>query len=1463
MNKPIIAKIEIIKDNDIIGLNDIVIDHKFVFSIELVSLKGEIFELQKNFYDTMLKGNEDIRNNDREFRIMKKNYWIERLTTIVASRTKFFRTFKEETFHEDKVHSDQEQPSPNERKKINLNDLRFSKKINLNSTFYNSNTQYFNDINLKLKEEKNRGSGQKKSHRKTLSREKKDEGNKLYELAMSKTSEDKRKKRYESFHNAFNNNVPPVKIKENPNPQLHLNLNNIKKGRTVDMENEGIDTYTSRSQTYANLSRNEKFQWHKVLNHSQNINNNCFIFKTSLKPEKTTYSEDPQDQIEKNYFTIEKIDKNINLLKKEILNNLLYYPLLKTSKNRRSLKTNADTYGLNQNSTNSVNDYYKNNKISSKKDFKKIKDRTYFYDEPLVPENSLENYEKQENLINQDHYAGKNNIIENKVNKEDEYNEIQEEKMNLDFNSNNNNLKIVNTTISVEKTNNEKLSELINDTEINLFNNNTKNNLNNFSNFNNTQAKKLNSGKNININVKQNKNLNQLRKKESCHLPISSSLNIRKLEFDFLKTGEIHDSKRKENLKAINKKNASITRSTNINNNNDELIGKENITSKKKKIENEELAITESKQEWTPNEKIPLKRNTLQINTLQIYDQGQVKLSNYIAYSVKTPKIKEFLFSSYNHNAYYSDFHNKNKYDNSDLKEVTIANNLSNEDKLENSKTSHKSYGISRERVEKMESIEKIDYACQKNFSTNETKPVSSNNDGDSKSLSKSDSAKLSNIKQNKSQFETNNTVKYLRNVTSNINQISNKTNSNLIHNKYNKHQNNKDNDLYFNNFHDFNDASVSNLSRLNITNKKLDFASNKFTNPFCVNSNHMSNSNIHLNKIKKFKVYNHNGKLVDYNNSKIDPSQKLLCNINENPKKGNPKLYSSQNVNGNLNMNNSSRGNSEWINLGFPTADSAKNLSRNFNVNDDLNKKENNYNPSPTRPYNNANDNKNFIKSYEDSDVNIINNKTYNENEKTEDKKNSSSFISSTYPKDATNGDIIKTRDKHNKNKIFRNLMLKNTQNLILFNKKANKDDENNSISSYINPNIFNKINTNTKHNNNSNNNESKNFNCNKSNNGVIGSELMKIKNCEKILNENDKISGFDSSVSKILGDRKKQAKEQTKGLINPYKDALFDKETDKKIIDQKKNDLVIRSYSNNKSKEFTNKLSQNSLIYDAQTPILKIENNFKFNSEATLNPELMNKANIKDQGQAYDSQDYFDYNSDHDQSLKNKKMYLIDELDKITQTSKFNEYSSNQNINRIIYDKVFSDILDLENQHSNSLHKNSKLEHDNKNKNNYKNINANKQGQSLINSEASKKNDNFIDYLAIDKFNEIYFQSFKKTMGFFSEPKFNHINIKNKNKIIDNKNNPNLLEKIKNSSNNILNYDNSFPTSKPLERGTKASNIISLSDFGTFNDTIRFKSTSTSRFLMVDKAKKIYQPKKILNILTGEKNFANKFGF
>ena len=56
-------------------------------------------------------------------------------------------------------------------------------------------------------------------------------------------------------------------------------------------------------------------------------------------------------------------------------------------------------------------------------------------------------------------------------------------------------------------------------------------------------------------------------------------------------------------------------------------------------------------------------------------------------------------------------------------------------------------------------------------------------------------------------------------------------------------------------------------------------------------------------------------------------------------------------------------------------------------------------------------------------------------------------------------------------------------------------------------------------------------------------------------------------------------------------------------------------------------------------------------------------------------------DKNKDDKDKEKTKsnfsKMFLIDELDKITQSTKFNEYSVNANINRIVYDKVFSGIL------------------------------------------------------------------------------------------------------------------------------------------------------------------------------------------
>ena len=47
MSEKIFTRINIIKDNDVIGLGDMIIDGKYIFSVDVISNKADIFQLSK------------------------------------------------------------------------------------------------------------------------------------------------------------------------------------------------------------------------------------------------------------------------------------------------------------------------------------------------------------------------------------------------------------------------------------------------------------------------------------------------------------------------------------------------------------------------------------------------------------------------------------------------------------------------------------------------------------------------------------------------------------------------------------------------------------------------------------------------------------------------------------------------------------------------------------------------------------------------------------------------------------------------------------------------------------------------------------------------------------------------------------------------------------------------------------------------------------------------------------------------------------------------------------------------------------------------------------------------------------------------------------------------------------------------------------------------------------------------
>jgi hypothetical protein len=75
-------RIFIIKGFDVLGFGDCVFDNKFIFTVELMNAKGEVFKLEKKLYNSMCYSESSILLNTKYFVEKKKHYLIKRLIQI-------------------------------------------------------------------------------------------------------------------------------------------------------------------------------------------------------------------------------------------------------------------------------------------------------------------------------------------------------------------------------------------------------------------------------------------------------------------------------------------------------------------------------------------------------------------------------------------------------------------------------------------------------------------------------------------------------------------------------------------------------------------------------------------------------------------------------------------------------------------------------------------------------------------------------------------------------------------------------------------------------------------------------------------------------------------------------------------------------------------------------------------------------------------------------------------------------------------------------------------------------------------------------------------------------------------------------------------------------------------------------------------------------------------------------------
>jgi CRP-like cAMP-binding protein len=95
-------RLSIIKNSDVIGLNDAIYKDKYLYNVECVSVKGEVFEMKSKIFKMLCNSDENVKKSTREFEEKKIKNLIDRLLAIRKMRYAFYKSFKNKLIEEEK-----------------------------------------------------------------------------------------------------------------------------------------------------------------------------------------------------------------------------------------------------------------------------------------------------------------------------------------------------------------------------------------------------------------------------------------------------------------------------------------------------------------------------------------------------------------------------------------------------------------------------------------------------------------------------------------------------------------------------------------------------------------------------------------------------------------------------------------------------------------------------------------------------------------------------------------------------------------------------------------------------------------------------------------------------------------------------------------------------------------------------------------------------------------------------------------------------------------------------------------------------------------------------------------------------------------------------------------------------------------------------------------------------------------
>ena len=143
-NKKNNINLKILKNNELIGLDeDCVLNNKYLFTVECISLKSKVYEIHKNYFDIIINNDWKVKNNLKEYYNIHKNLLIKYFLNNKISKKNFFDYFQ----NNNKYNLILTKIFKNEKPKINEiiqnsknNATKFRKiKINLKKNELNNN----------------------------------------------------------------------------------------------------------------------------------------------------------------------------------------------------------------------------------------------------------------------------------------------------------------------------------------------------------------------------------------------------------------------------------------------------------------------------------------------------------------------------------------------------------------------------------------------------------------------------------------------------------------------------------------------------------------------------------------------------------------------------------------------------------------------------------------------------------------------------------------------------------------------------------------------------------------------------------------------------------------------------------------------------------------------------------------------------------------------------------------------------------------------------------------------------------------------------------------------------------------------------------------------------------------------------------------------------------------------------